>query len=401
MSQVLTTTYRHNGIDYPIKQSHSLRGVVRRLISHNKFNQYTGVIEIGKSGSGKTTLTDTLIHFIHEEGETYVVKKFSQKDLADVDKIINSLVKGVKYIIIFDDASYSLEDLPKSEIAKLAANLTYIRHTVKNRVITIMNIHYSKAAPKFFRDVDFTFCTSMTVQEIGNYYDLFGYQHKRLINKFAMLYSNQLFNGFFDVPISTFEGKFYRYITHKPFRVVMVAEITRLHLTLVAKEECVFCKPQLAEKKLNAKTFVKQSLQSYPNTFETAMRYWALTNRGVDSLAITAKKSWNHINRTAHEYNLDWLQVINELNEQTAHKYKRGKQAHITKDDKDVMAQFAQSAEPNTTPPPIEPTHTDIPQSRQRDESMPQPEHTEIPPEDINDLVFDDSDHEDNDPLED
>ena len=166
--------WRHEGKNIPIPSRWHPHSVVKRIVRHNKIGQYTGIVMIGQSGSGKTTLTRKLIHQITcKMGESYIVKWFNGHEMLHMDDHIKNLQTGTPHILIFDDASYTLVDAKKSEIAKLANALTTIRHTLKSRVIIFMNIHYSKATLKFFRNQHFTFLTSVSVEEMGNYTDLF------------------------------------------------------------------------------------------------------------------------------------------------------------------------------------------------------------------------------------
>ena len=141
--------------------------VYKRIVDHNFYGNYTGVTMIGMSGSGKTTLTQAFCHYIHRQAEKggveYRVKWFNGHDMLNMDKHIKNLEVGVPHLMIFDDASYTMEDASKSEKATLANALTTIRHQVKAPVITWMNIHYSKATLKFFRNQHFTFLTSVSV----------------------------------------------------------------------------------------------------------------------------------------------------------------------------------------------------------------------------------------------
>ena len=69
--------------------------------------------------------------------------------MLDLDKHLGELEVGKPHIMVFDDASYTMEDAGKSDIARLANALTTIRHIVKARVIVIINFHYTRATKKF------------------------------------------------------------------------------------------------------------------------------------------------------------------------------------------------------------------------------------------------------------
>ena len=230
--------------DVPVPIRWHPEGVFRRIINHNKLGQYTGIVEIGMSGSGKTTLTRMFLHRVHEMGENYIVKWFTGKDMLNIDKIIQACTVGMPHILIFDDASYTMEDAKKEDVARLANALTTIRHHIKSRVITIMNIHYSKATKKFFRNQHFTFLTSISTEELGNFSDLFKGK-MNVIYKFAKVYNDLMLKGRFEIPISSYTYQRLIFKTNEPFRVGLVAEISDLHFVLYAKESCKLCDPAM------------------------------------------------------------------------------------------------------------------------------------------------------------
>ena len=227
---------------YPVPMRWHLTPIVQNILAHNKSMQYTGIVEIGMSGTGKTTLTRAMLHKMHMMGENYRVLWFTGADMLNIDKIINSCQVGIPHVFVFDDASYTMEDAKKEDVARLANALTTIRHHLKSRAIIIMNIHYSKATKKFFRNQHFTFLTSVTVEELGNYSDLFK-EKMQVVRKFAKYYNQMSLKGGFYLPVSsaTYEQLYYK--TNKPFRLGLVAEISDLHFFLFNKQECETCNP--------------------------------------------------------------------------------------------------------------------------------------------------------------
>ena len=119
-----TTTFRHNGIDYPILTTHTPFPIVKRIMTHNAVTGYTGIINAGQSGTGKTTWTKWLVHQLHLAMPSVVVDWYEQYDMQSIDTIINNLTKGVPHIMVFDDASFALDDMPRKEVNKLAQVLT-------------------------------------------------------------------------------------------------------------------------------------------------------------------------------------------------------------------------------------------------------------------------------------
>ena len=90
---------------------------------------------------------------------------------------------------------------------------------------------------KFFRNQHFTFLTSVSVEEMGNYTDLFK-DKMHVIRAFGRQYNRMMLKGYFEAQVSSFEKRRITYTTNKPFRVCLVAEIADLHFMLYNKDEC-------------------------------------------------------------------------------------------------------------------------------------------------------------------
>lgn len=317
----LITTYPWNSPDgikkVPIPVRWHPTPVVKNIINHNKNSGgYTGVVQIGMSGAGKTTITKMIVHKIHELGEHYIVRWYTGHDLLNVDKIINSCVVGVPHILIFDDASYTLQNAKKEQVARLANALTTIRHKIKSRIITIMNIHYSKAMLKFFRNQHFTILVSVTPEEMGNYAELFK-EYMGHIKDFAKIYRNMLLRGFFRIPVDSFTGEYITYATNKPFRVALVAEITDLHPMVYARERCDECDPLMADKKLKSTTKTMEELFAKYGDGEvrTTASFFATIHGGKNWLPRRHKSIWMHLTELARNGIIDYEEMMRVVEE--------------------------------------------------------------------------------------
>ena len=295
--------------------------VYKRIVDHNFYGNYTGVTMIGMSGSGKTTLTQAFCHYIHRQAEKggveYRVKWFNGHDMLNMDKHIKNLEVGVPHLMIFDDASYTMEDASKADKAKLANALTTIRHQVKAPVITWMNIHYSKATLKFFRNQHFTFLTSVSVEELGNLQDLFK-QKMGAIGNYARQYNRMMLKGYFLCPISSFNGRTLKYKTNEPFRLGMVAEITDLHYFVYAKEECATCRPEGKKRKLKASTREEVAAwllnYSQPTRTKAALEYFLTTKKGIPSLnPILSRQIQHFVDLDRSIPGLPWDKIYKEF----------------------------------------------------------------------------------------
>ena len=298
--------------------------VYKRILDHNHYGNYTGVTMIGMSGSGKTTLTRAFTHYLHRQAEKggieYRVKWFDGHDMLNMDKHIKELEVGTPHLMIFDDASYTMEEATKGEKAVLANALTTIRHQVKAPVITWMNIHYSKATLKFFRNQHFTFLTSVSVEELGNLQDLFK-QKMHVITNYARQYNRMMLKGYFLCPISSFNGRTLMYKTNEPFRLGLVAEITDLHYFVYAKEECTTCAPEAKTKKLKAHTREEVAgwLLNYgqPTRTKQALEYFLTIKKGIPSLTAILDRQIRHFVELDRAIpGLPWDKIYNEFCEQ-------------------------------------------------------------------------------------
>ena len=329
------TRYKYQDKNYAVPQRWYWGNVVKRMINHNKAHGFTGCVLIGMSGSGKTTLTNTILHKIHEYGENYVFKWFNGHQLTELDKHIGSLQVGVPHVMIFDDASYTLEDATKSQMATLANALTTIRHHVKSRVIVIFNIHYSRATKKFFRNQHFTFLTSVTTEELGNLKDLF--QDKMpVVRQFGKKYRQMALNGEFYVPLDYYTGKSAKYKINEPFRVGLVSEITDLHFFLYPRQSCATCRPGAAPKyEEKSVKEVKKMLKKYKNqsALITTLAFWLKThNTGPDDPLENAHRSyWKFFEKISKDIKVPWDQILKEMREESPRRTRTGVGIHLGK----------------------------------------------------------------------
>ena len=323
----LISVWDYNGKKIPVPARWHPNSVIKRIVQHNKLGQYTGIVMIGQSGSGKTTLTRKIVHQIHMMGEEYVVKWFNGHEMMNMDEHIKNMQVGTPHIMIFDDASYTLEDAKKTEIAKLANALTTIRHTLKSRVIMVMNIHYSKATMKFFRNQHFTFLTSVSVEEMGNFYDLFK-DKMHVIRAFGKSYNKMMLKGYFEAPVSSFESTVIKYKTNEPFRVCLAAEIADLHFMLYDKAECSKCKPLSGKEKKQPKSINEiiekfggmyhgqrsnKNVKSLPNEFAVGLRYFSKIQTGVNTLTPMERSVWNNLTDIQKAGFTDWEGLCEEV----------------------------------------------------------------------------------------
>ena len=300
-------------IPYPIR--YSPHTVFDNILTHNRHSQYTGIIVCGMSGTGKTTLVNLLIHnIVCVKGEDYVVRKFTGEDLGRLDQIIASLQVGVNHIIVFDDASYSTDDIDNKVLKKLAYELTVIRHKVKAKVISVMMIHYSKAMFKFFRGVPFCFYTSINAEEVGKYQDLYK-SHNSLILNFSKVYKNMTLKGHFQLHVNAYDGTVFRYGIDKPFRIGLVEEASDLHYLLYYKDSCAKCDRENFEIETSPKEIAKNLLEKYPfRLVNTPLSYFvAIRHVNKKGLVKSHEAVYHYLNELSSKVGVDWYEVLEQV----------------------------------------------------------------------------------------
>ena len=255
-----------------------------------------------------------------------VVDWFDQYDINSIDDIIRGLTVGVPHIIVFDDASFAMDDLPRKEVNKLAQVLTRIRHEVKANVISIINIHYSKAIAKYWRNIPFYFLTSISNEELGSYEDVFGTGSKWKLRDFSYMFHDMMLDGGWKIEIDAWTGEAYKYKTNKPFRIGLASELNRLHFFVYVKDSCKICDKEFDTKRvLSARDLVEQLVQSYnkPQTRST-LRYYLLTRKGISSAVDRRVRSlWHTISDLDRKNDIDFNEVLQILDETLVKKRKR------------------------------------------------------------------------------
>ena len=328
--EVHTTLFRDpqnpTGLPYPIVPKHSPNVIVKNMLTHNEIAGYTGCLVVGASGTGKTTWVRQLVHRLHTNSKiSYTPIWFSKDEIQELGTIIKELPKGVNYILVFDDASYALEDLPKEKLNELAQTLTVVRHIVKGKVITIINIHYDKAVKKFFRAVPFRFLTSISIDELGQYEDLFGSRAKWKLRDFAYHYHTMMTEKQWSFELSAWNKKYLTYQVHKPFRLGLASEVNDMHYFVYCRESCSTCDPDLKEKNIiSTEDFTNDLIKSYGlKDVRATLATYAYTHKGIKTFPTRKQALWNRISELDKNNSIDWKDVMDILRRLSLYKRKR------------------------------------------------------------------------------
>src|SRR3990167_6196104 len=246
---VRTTLFKNpkTSIRYAIPVALSPNPTVDRILNYSERTSYVGIINCGMSGTGKSTWTKWLIHHLHLRKQ-FIVHWRYRDDIKNLDKDIEQLERGVNHILIYDDASFVLDEMKKEEVTHIAKRLTYIRHDVGGLVIIIMNIHYSSAIKKFFRNVPFKFMTSITMDEVFSLQEIYKYGKWKFLN-FAKYFQQMMFAGKWTFEIDRWNKKLLPYKTDEPFRLGLAMEGNYVHFFMYLKDSCATCDPDFDKKK--------------------------------------------------------------------------------------------------------------------------------------------------------
>lgn len=319
-----TTTY----CGIPIRQEHSIRSKARNIIRHNYFSQVTRIMADGKTGSGKTTFDTNLIHEIHTIAETefdmhYNIQWLKSEKITHFVEFIESLPKGVDYIFVFEDASFTSEFLKKYEKLKIKKVLTEVRHILGDpHLIFFFNIHYSKALDKMMRDADFKVFTSISDEERPNVLQLLGWENQDIIDTFEYRYRGMLLNGWFTVQLKDKLRKQYVYHTNRPFRIALYSDLGVLHFVLYAsykslgdKVACALCiNPEEKHdfKEVSEAAFYEEFTKTYGSFGQTIIGYYLYFNGQKDAINSKAQRGINFIHNFRKTHMVD-LARLNEV----------------------------------------------------------------------------------------
>ena len=358
-----TTVYQFGDKKIPLLQSQNMNDLVKTIKNHHKYQDYISILMCGQSGSGKSTYTQSIIHQLSCNGnEPYIVKWFSRTDIQHLDSIIDTLEKGLRYIIVFDDVSFVLDFLPSKKKKAIAEKLTHIRHDLEGaKVISFMNIHYQKALMPMLRDSNYRVITSMSDQDAANWKNTLGWNNRFIIDKYQKQYYSMMQKGYWyvnGVKQAGSKNEAYAYQTNEPFRLALVSTGKDVKPMLFPKLECGKCSITESEMvgTVDAKWFVKQCLKGYKTSAKTGLRYYMYNHFGrKDCLPDMARHGIEQIEQTFRKYKVnDFDELIDEVKATIGQKRdqrydvnrKHGNRLHkVKEDDGSIMGSDAWNKE--------------------------------------------------------
>ena len=305
----------NSGMVFHIPVNFSPRPIADRILNYLSRTGFVHVLSIGQSGSGKTTLTQGMVHMLHQR-KNFAVHNFERDELQNLDKIISKLEKGIDHLIVLDDASFALDELPREKVSEIAKKLTYIRHEVKGNVVLFMNIHYSKGTKKFFRSVPFRFHTSINPEEVQAFQEVYGNYSKYKLKDFSVYYYQMMVKGGWRIETDRYEGKSMFFPTDQPFRLGLSSELNHLHFMLYVKEQCEFCNLHKDHNKeiVDSRQMIDKLYAKYSTDRARAMlRLYSFTQHNIKSIDSKRLSIWHTISEWDKNNNIDWKKVNTEL----------------------------------------------------------------------------------------
>jgi len=217
---------------------------------------FAGAQFIAPMGRGKTKMAACIAHHIHRLRPEFNIEWAESEDFKHLQRYFEGLPKYQPTLIIFDDITSALKEMPDKELAKNFNILTKVRHIMdpkksKTPIIVFIVSHYSKNVEKEFRSVlDRTVFLAFGNEERANI-DAITPKHSQAraeIQKFASLYTklykkDEHGKSWFSLMYGDGRREFYE--TSNPFRPSCAVSGTNAKIIVFAENDVC----QLCEKK--------------------------------------------------------------------------------------------------------------------------------------------------------
>jgi len=349
-----TDPLTHEKFAIPVNMSPN--PTVDRILTYLNRTGFCGCLFIGMSGTGKSTMAKMFLHKIHEKKPQIVIHHYQRDDIQQMSSHIDTLQQGLDHALMYDDASFSLEKLKKEQVNAIAQNLTYIRHQTKGKVLVFLVIHYSKAISRFFRNVPFAFLTSISMEEVHSFQDVWPHGRWKF-RDYAWYVQQMMFNSYWKFEVDRYEQKYIRYDTDRPFRLGLALEGNMIHYMVYHKFSCSICDPDAKEKMIvNSQELVDHYINSYGMDRARGMlRLYSFAKHGIKAIDSNRLSIWKSISEYDKNNNINWKTVNELLDAQTTRKRSRTyikqekqkrlvkKMEGITKDEREEEDTFKKS----------------------------------------------------------
>ena len=336
---LLTTVTTKRGKPIVMPRTWSMDRYVTKIRNFLEHSKLCSLGITGISGSGKTVACKTILHHLHQQDPSFVIKWFSRHDVLNMEKVLGTMPRNRNIVIIMDDISFLTDLLSKTEKAETGNLMATMRHTFfgsASKVLLINLNHYSFSSEKrlAFRSVNMQINIGISQNEVQNLKEVYG---KYTLKNYARIWRQAVLNGGFKYQLDGYADKSIFY-EMKDFRPVLCNEVNWGHLLMVEEVSCNICNKdkwnEEEESPISEETFI--DMLKYPKVqLRNAFRYFAYLRTGdIKYLNPTQRKLFNHISKAYENCDFDLKKIINLLEGDM--KYHRAERKNVTDDDKKV-----------------------------------------------------------------
>ena len=336
---LLTTVTTKRGKPIVMPRTWSMDRYVTKIRNFLEHSKLCSLGITGISGSGKTVACKTILHHLHQQDPSFVIKWFSRHDVLNMEKVLGTMPRNRNIVIIMDDISFLTDLLSKTEKAETGNLMATMRHTFfgsASKVLLINLNHYSFSSEKrlAFRSVNMQINIGISQNEVQNLKEVYG---KYTLKNYARIWRQAVLNGGFKYQLDGYADKSIFY-EMKDFRPVLCNEVNWGHLLMVEEVSCNICNKdkwnEEEESPISEEAFI--DMLKYPKVqLRNAFRYFAYLRTGdIKYLNPTQRKLFNHISKAYENCDFDLKKIINLLEGDM--KYHRAERKNVTDDDKKV-----------------------------------------------------------------
>jgi hypothetical protein len=336
---LLTTVTTKRGKKVIMPRSWTMDRYVSKILSFLKFSKLASLGITGISGAGKTVTCKTILHTLHQQDPSFVIKWFSRHDVLNMEKVLGTMPKNRNIVIIMDDISFLTDLLTKTEKAETGNLMATMRHTFfgpDSKVLLINLNHYSYSSEKklAFRSTSFQLNIGISGNELDNMKQTHG---KYTLKNYARIWRQAVLNGGFKYQLDGYADKSVFY-EMKDYRPILCNEVNWSHLLMVEELSCNICNKdkwnEEEESPISEEAFI--DMLKYPKVqLRNAFKYFAYLRTGdIMFLNATQRKLFRHISKAYEHCDFDLKKIIGLLDGEM--KYHRAERKNITDDDKKI-----------------------------------------------------------------
>lgn len=306
---------------------HSPKRFAKTLLSFITSTFYVGAAFIGPPGHGKNTLLTTILHIIHtykpDKDDEFKVPNFNivwagAWEFQHQDEFYASLPKR-PVIIIYDDISGAINQMPEAQANKCFEALTRIRwilDPLRGHIpaMVFCLFHYSKIIPKDFRSqLQYKVYLSMGDEEQTNvkqHFDKKSRAYKKLM-QYARVYQNQMEHKRFTLRISANQRVTYK--TDKPFRCACAVTLSWTNFLLFPEDSCPQCAKTKPVKIVEPIDIIDVIKKQYPSSWAQALKAELYDHGFTEAVSPDLHNCRILIRKVFAEMQTDKEELINQL----------------------------------------------------------------------------------------